>query len=370
MRVLVATGLYPPDIGGPATHTVFLEKHRETLGLELVVVPFGSVRRYPPGIRHLVYLIRIIRGSRQCDVLYALDTISVGVPALLASILTGKRLILRVPGDYAWEQGQQRYGITETLDEFRAHTKHPFPVRIMSFFQSMVARRAVHIVVPSDYMKEVVSGWGVAQEKITRVYSVLKEITVDATANSSTPPPFVVTTAARLVPWKGIGTLIDVVVSLHTEGMPIMLNIIGDGVCRAELESQTKASGATEYIQFHGAITREALGKEIVKSHAFVLNTSYEGFSHQLLEVMSLGVPIVTTPVGGNVELITDGETGLFVPYNDKEALTVALRRLSTDSLLRETLSTQAKASLVQFKEERIVSEFRSLFQSLWSSSH
>lgn len=160
------------------------------------------------------------------------------------------------------------------------------------------------------------------------------------------------------------------VVSLRAEGVPLFLNIIGDGVCRAELEAQTRASRATEYIRFHGALTREALGKEIVRSHAFVLNTSYEGFSHQLLEVMSLGVPVVTTPVGGNVELIKNDETGLFVPYNDKEALTSALKRLSTHSALREALREKAKASLVEFKEERIVSEFRILFQSIWNSLH
>lgn len=171
MKLLVATGLYPPDIGGPATHTVFLEKHRETLGLELVVVPFGSVRRYPPIIRHMMYLVLLIRSARGCDVLYALDTISVGVPVMCASILTRKRFMLRVPGDYAWEQGQQRYGITETLDEFRTHTKHPLRVRIMSFLQRMVATRAVHVVVPSDYMKEVVSGWGV-QKKKSHEYTV------------------------------------------------------------------------------------------------------------------------------------------------------------------------------------------------------
>ncbi len=368
MKLLVATGLYPPDIGGPATHTVFLEKHREALGLDLVVLPFAVVRQYPPVIRHILYVVRIVRSMRGCDALYALDTMSVGVPLMIASVLTRTRLILRVPGDYAWEQGQQRYGITETLDEFRTHTKHPFPVRIMSFLQRMVAKRATHVIVPSNYMKEVVSGWGVPKEKITRVYSVLKEISVHSDAIQPTPPPFVITSAARLVPWKGMQVLIDAVVSLHREGLPVFLNIIGDGVCRTDLEAHVKTADATEYIRFHGAQSREALGEKIFASHVFVLNTSYEGFSHQLLEVMSLGVPVITTPVGGNTELIADGKTGVFVPYNDTNALRDALRKLFIDSTLRETLATQAKASLVAFKEERIVSELRTVFQSICNS--
>jgi glycosyltransferase involved in cell wall biosynthesis len=241
-------------------------------------------------------------------------------------------------------------------------------VRIMSFLQRMVAKRATHVIVPSNYMKEVVSGWGVPKEKITRVYSVLKEISVHSAVIEPSRSPFVITSAARLVPWKGMQVLIDAVVSLHREGLPVFLNIIGDGVCRADLEAHVKTSDATEYIRFHGALSREVLGEKIRASHAFVLNTSYEGFSHQLLEVMSLGVPVITTPVGGNTELITDGETGLFVPYNDANALRDALRKLFIDSTLRETLAMRAKASLIAFKEERIVSEFRTVFQSIWNS--
>ena len=84
IHICIATGLYPPDIGGPATYTVFLEKHADELGVDFTVVPFGSVRTYPPILRHLVYLGKLIMHGRHADVLYALDTISVGVPAFVA----------------------------------------------------------------------------------------------------------------------------------------------------------------------------------------------------------------------------------------------------------------------------------------------
>jgi glycosyltransferase involved in cell wall biosynthesis len=365
MRVLIATGLYPPDIGGPATHTVFLEKHASRLGLELTVVPFGRVRRYPSLIRHIVYLLLLITKSKGVDVLYALDTISVGVPAMLVSMLMRKPLILRVPGDYAWEQGQQRYGITETLDEFRMHTDHPTAVRVLSWLQLKVAQHAAHVIVPSEYMKDIVSEWGIQKEGIVRIYSVLNNIPHTQHVHEGNEREFVIATAGRLVPWKGYHTLIDVVVALKKEGVPVRLDIIGDGVCREELDVRTRAKGAGAYVRFHGRLDRENMAAIIREANVFVLNTSYEGFSHQLLEVMSLGVPIVTTPVGGNRELIIHGETGLLVPYNDDNALRSAIMRLRTDDALARSLRDPARASLHRFNEEQIVSEFETFFNTL-----
>lgn len=370
-KILIATGLYPPDIGGPATYTVFLEKHATELGLDLVVVPFGSVRKYPPILRHFVYFLMLIRKSRGCTYLYALDTISVGVPTRLASLVTRIPYLLRVPGDYAWEQGQQRFGVTETLDEFLTHTASSWQVCLLSRLQSWVAKGALHLVVPSDYMKSVVGAWGVAKERVTRIYSVLKEIHTDGDVASSFNPltdTFRIATSARLVPWKGIDTLITVVSELKHEGFNVSLDIYGDGVMRADLEKQVSDLGIGKQVTLHGAVTREVLGPALKQSHAFVLNTSYEGLSHQLIEIMSLGVPIITTPVGGNRELIEDEKTGLLVPYNDPEKLKRALIRLRQDAGLRSALSTRARARVAAFSSEVIVEELKTFFSKLSQS--
>jgi glycosyltransferase involved in cell wall biosynthesis len=366
MKLLIATGLYPPDIGGPATYTVFLEQHAPQHGFELTVVPFTTFRRYPVIVRHFLYLFSLVRRARGCAVILALDTVSVGIPALLASFVTSKPLVLRVPGDYAWEQGQQRFGVTETLDQYRTHTNHDMAVRVLAWLQNRVAMHARHVIVPSDYMKTVVHGWGVPSERITRIYSELKPF--DSTGvEKKDGSDFVVTTAARLVPWKGIAALIDAIVSLRTSGVPVNLTIIGDGVCRTELESQVHACKAEGYVRFLGALERSELGKELVRSDVFVLNTSYEGLSHQLLEVMSLGIPIVTTPVGGNVELIEHNVTGLMVPFNDIKRLSEAIRSLYQDRELGVALTSRARDFVQKFDGEILIGEFAALMRSLRS---
>jgi glycosyltransferase involved in cell wall biosynthesis len=217
-------------------------------------------------------------------------------------------------------------------------------------------------------MKKVVSLWGVPTERIVRIYSVLKEISTDTDVRAQFNPlsdTFVITTSARLVPWKGIDTLISVVASLKRDGLKVSLHIFGDGVKRRELEELSEKEEMTDSVTFHGAVTREVLGSALQASHAFVLNTSYEGLSHQLLEVMSLGVPIITTSVGGNVELIQHEKTGLLIPYNHVEKLKEALIRLRQDPGLRNALTLNAVSSLSRFSEKTIVDELRVFFQSV-----
>ncbi len=371
--MLIATGLYPPDIGGPATYTKFLEKHLPRFDIVFEVLPYRVVRLYPKVIRHFMYFLKLVWRARQVDVIYALDTVSVGLPVRLASFVTRTPYLLRVPGDYAWEQGSQRYGITESLDSYLLNTRQPVQVRILARIQKWAAEGALHIIVPSDYMKGVVALWGISGKKITRVYTELKEIMVTETKELLREEfqysGYVVSTSARLVPWKGMSCLISAVHTLQKEGLPISLEIIGDGTLRASLEAEVKAIDAHDYIHFLGAVSHHDVGRRVRSADAFVLNTSYEGLSHQLLEVMSLGTPIITTSVGGNVELITDKKTGLFVTYNNQQEIVDALRRLYQDRELREYLAEEAMKSVQPFHEDVVIEDFIAVLRSVLTFS-
>lgn len=368
MKVLIATGLYPPEIGGPATYTTMLEEHLREHDIAVHVVPFGWVRRYPKLVRHAAYAWKVYRESKDVDCIYALDPVSVGVPALIANWFRKRPFYLRVAGDYAWEQGQQRWGVTETLDDFVHGNSHkPIFVRLLVRVERFVALRAKRVVVPSEYMKGIVAAWGVPEEQIVRIYSALFPLMVNATRDELRTQleydGLVITTAARLVPWKGMQRLIDALVVVRREVADASLVIVGDGPLRAELERHASEQGVVDAVRFVGRKTRESLGAVIKASDVFVLNTAYEGFSHQLLEVMDLGVPIVTTPVGGNVELIEDGVTGLLVPYNDAEELAHAIVRAGTHDTLRQNLTQHARAHVKHFTQERVTEELATLFK-------
>ena len=89
----------------------------------------------------------------------------------------------------------------------------------------------------------------------------------------------------------------------------------------------------------------------------FVLNSGYEGLSHQLLEVMSVGVPIVTTKVGGNPEIIQDGKEGILVRFNNKSELETAILRMLRSNALTEKFVKNAKERVKKFNEQTMIKQ-------------
>ena len=81
----------------------------------------------------------------------------------------------------------------------------------------------------------------------------------------------------------------------------------------------------------------------------FVLNSTYEGLSHLLIEALALGKPIIATNVGGNPELIEDGKNGLLIPAGDRTALAEAIVHLLKNPSHQDRLANAAKESSKRF---------------------
>src|SRR3989344_5380970 len=150
MKVLIATPLYPPEIGGPATYAEIL---KQAWGNDAIIVKFSDVRKYPKIVRHLLYFRMVLKAARKADVVFALDPVSVGLPAMKAAQKAGKPFIVKIVGDYAWEQGVQRFGVTQNLDEFVKTKQTNFFIRGLQKVQISVARGVEKVIVPSEYLK-------------------------------------------------------------------------------------------------------------------------------------------------------------------------------------------------------------------------
>ena len=91
MKILIATGIYPPDIGGPATYSKLLFDELPKRGIKVSVLSFGEVRGYPKIIRHFIFFLKLIIRGSDCGVVLAQDPVSVGLPSLVYCKIFRKR---------------------------------------------------------------------------------------------------------------------------------------------------------------------------------------------------------------------------------------------------------------------------------------
>jgi len=357
MKIVVATPLYPPEPGGPATYSKLLEDGLPRLGIEVTLVKFSDVRHLPTGFRHLAYFSRVRRAAHDADLIYALDPASVGLPSLLASWFTRKPLVVKIVGDFAWEQGRQHFGVTATLDEFvRQRWISPMllPYRLI---QNLVARSANLVIVPSHYLEGIIAQWGVRRKNIRVVWNAVASENAGTVPASivSLPKPLIVS-IGRLVPWKGFAELIEAVSIARADGLHASLAIVGGGPDREFLEDRGKQALGSGYA-FTGPLSRADALAVMARADVFVLDSLYEGLSHTLIEALTLGLPVIVSDIGGNTEIVRDGENGLVVPPENSAALATALERLLKDQTLRARLAAAAKASSAGFSVDAMLAK-------------
>lgn len=367
-RILIATGLFPPDIGGPATYSKLLDDELPEFGFTVTVLPYRTVRHLPKVIRHGAYFWKVFREGVHADVMFAQDPVSVGLPAALAAMLLRKKFVLKVVGDYAWEQGIQRFGVSDRLDEFLKR-KYGWKVELLRWLQTWTAERASTIVVPSEYLRGVVTRWGIAPDRIAVIYNAFdpphRTLSKDEARKKLGLAGTTIVSVGRLVPWKGFDALIELVKKLQADIPDIHLMIIGDGPEHGCLTQKIREHDLGGAVSLAGNLSHEDVVAALTAGDVFVLNTGYEGFSHTLLEAMALGIPICTTRAGGNTELVRDGESGMFFDWNNIAEMQDAVARIVRDKNFSRALAEHAREKAKSFSTERMLGEIANLLKNI-----
>jgi len=385
MRVLIATGIFSPDIGGPATYSKKMAEELMAGGNTVKVLTYSDnkfsvldcqfpvirvSRKLPVFFRYLVYFLAVLWHGRDVDLIYLQDPVSSGLPTALANLFLRKRLVLKIVGDYAWESASQirnpkfeirnKFKIPnskfKTLDEFYPFKKddYSFKIRLFQKIQTWVAGRADKIITPSEYLKGIVKKWGIAENKINVVYNAANLLKIDVQKESG---DFTIISVGRLVPWKGYSTLIGVFASLLKEYPYLKLKIIGSGPEMESLKRLVSELELEERVGLDGSVSHETALREMSSASLFVLNTAYEGLSHVLLEALAVGTPVITTTAGGNPEVIKDGWNGILIKYNDSDALRAAIIKMIGDKDFREMCVKNGLQSLEKFSEEEMINK-------------
>lgn len=118
MKILLATGIYPPQIGGPAQYAANLGDEFLKQGHQVQILTYGVEKHLPSGVRHLYFFLKTLWVLPGTSFILALDTFSVAWPAVLAARLFNKKIIIRTGGDFLWETYVERTGDLILLRDF------------------------------------------------------------------------------------------------------------------------------------------------------------------------------------------------------------------------------------------------------------
>ncbi len=423
-KIFIAAEIFPPDIGGPATYSKIIADELYARGFKVALICYAnetyrinepyikvSIKRSKlKFIHYFAYFFKLLLLSRNYDVIYAQGPVSSGLPAVFVKFLFRKKLVIKVVGDYAWEQSMQPEKIKgkkiseiKFIDDFQ-EIKPKGKINILQKIQHYTCRNADFVIVPSLYLKKIVEKWRIKEEKIKVIYNSinLKKLygaknRLDARRKLDFKEnDFVIVSIGRNVIWKGFGMLAIVVSEIYEKyknNLNIKLRILGvDGHDRVQQQIKlyndtvvkeirpTQDGGEAEilrvehdkhyykhFIDALGDKPKDDVYEFLLASDLFVLNTAYEGLSHAILEAFAFGVPVITTNVGGNSELVNDNYNGILIKFNNKDQLKEKIIRIIEDELFRNRLSENAKKFILEdkFKYETMINETINLFETL-----
>lgn len=379
MKICIVSGIFPPDIGGPASYVPKIAGELQKLGNSTVVICLSDSLKDNDALNYPFPVIRISRKLFKpwriirtifniCRVLKDSDLLYVNglsFESMLAAWIMNIPTVHKVVGDYAWERAQLKKLFQGNLDEYQV-AKKGILLKLLDWVRTTPLKRTEKVIVPSFYLQQVVQGWGIPSDKVEVIYNAIE---VKEAELPMKLPPFsgkTIITVGRLVPWKGIDRIIEILIYFPS----FRLVIIGDGPQKSQLENLAQMLNLSNRVLFLGSLPKEQVFACLKQANVFILNSSYEGLPHVILEAMSAELPIVATDAGGTSEVVEDKKTGILIPIGDKKALILAIEQIFNSPELAQILVLNSKQFLQsRFTASNMVAQVKNVLYSIKDKS-
>jgi glycosyltransferase involved in cell wall biosynthesis len=378
VKILVVTSIFPPDIGGPATYVPILTEGLINRGHQVHILTFGHDedghgtkenyqvdridRNQKASSRFLGMARGVIRAGRGKDLVFVNGRLLPEVMAVRAA--HGLPVVAKVVGDAAWEKAVRTGRITHDFDAFQ-HTRYNPVIEGWRFLQNLCVRKAERIITPSNYLKQTLLSWGARKNRISVIPNAVSSfpfISEDRDKSSHAKPQntFKILYAGRLAFHKRVDQIIQTLAQLTDT----TLTILGDGEPKeGALKALAERLGVASRVRFHKPCSHNKMVQFFKSHHCLVLNSTYEGFPHVVLEAQLTGIPVLATATGGVKELIYHRETGFLIDIHEGvEGLTRAIRELSASNVLRRRLAEDARTRASEFTVDEMVKLTESTF--------
>jgi glycosyltransferase involved in cell wall biosynthesis len=241
------------------------------------------------------------------------------------------------------------------------HTRHGqryHATRRQNYLFNLMAGWTNRIVSVSNDSGRLSLQQGLPQEKLVTIHNGIDPLLFPATVPQPSGP---IVFVGRLSPEKDVPTLLRAAAIAIKEEPSFRLHLAGNGPSLSELQTLAGQLGLGQHVTFLGQTN--GVAKILAGASLFVLSSVTEGISLALLEAMARGLPVVATAVGGNTEVVVDGETGLLVPVQSPAKLAAAMLKLYRQPELARHMGANGRKRVeAQFDSRKMVAQYESLY--------
>ncbi len=225
-------------------------------------------------------------------------------------------------------------------------------------------RCSLALVLGESWRDFLVQSVGTAPHKVRVLYNAVPDIGADLPprAAPAAGSELSLLVLANLSERKGIGTMLHACRRLKRAGLRFRVTIGGGGDVEG-YRSMAEELGVAAECRFLGWVSRDEAHAFIRSHDLLLLPSTHEGLPMVILEALSAGLPVVTTPVGSIPEVLTDGETARIIPVNDSEALARAVTDLASQPAVYARLSREGRRL---FLEKFVIEAYGRSLQKLY----
>ena len=279
------------------------------------------------------FVVRRIARDHHANIIDAHFGYPTGYAAVLLGRWLGLPVMLTLRGK---EERQARTPVAAALK--RAITRADQLITVSAALQALAIEHGV------DHARVQVIGNGVDLTKFTAVPRL------DARRQLGLPDDAeVLVSVGTLVERKGFHRVIECLPELLASHPMLHFVIVGgagpEGDMAAKLQSLVRALRLNDRVHFLGPVPHDRLKVPLSAADVFVLATSYEGWANVFLEAMACGLPVVTTDVGGNAQVVNDPSLGRIVPFGDKQRLQEAIHEALCTPWDRQLIRAYAESN-------------------------
>lgn len=368
-RILIATGIYPPDLGGIAKIATLFKENLERLGYGVSVIAYGerpsdeiirTTRALPTGLRHLLAFIRALPLVRKCDVIILLDHFSIGLPVAAAARVLRKPYMIRIGGDFLWESHVESKRKEVTLTQFNRDRNWGMKETAIFRLSRWVMGGAKHVVFTTSWQEQVFKEqYGITNASVIENASPLKS------EHNEVKRTHEIIYAGRFLYLKNLARLLRVFQGWKRETKnTFRLRLIGEGPEKKRLHALIQSYGMNAHASLEKPMEKRELMRVVQSARAVIVPSFSDVSPNLVLEALSFGVPAVLTTYSGYQ---LDQNAGVLrIDPMDEAAIKSALDILSSPKRYK-ALSLAASHFSPPYQEKEMLESYQKIIASLLS---